>query len=267
MLLHEWPRVGPAAVPRVCGVLAALVALGCHESVTAVPVTHATVNAARGVDTHSRANLVWQDAVDVGTANAPNIVPAGIRGDGRNKKGEVAVPANEYQGDYCGVRAFIYDQRGEDGNLNPDPDTYYTSAMDTTTCRGGRKLALYLAGADSTPVMTGPMFLIDAIWKLGLGAVVVQPMDFGVQDNTSSCRFSFNAAYTGASNVRLSRLVDVQVGMVTARQWRLETQGTHKAACLATQPNGRYVDTGTRYKLPFAVTITQVPYPYTTYPP
>jgi len=266
MLLHEWLRVGPAAVPRVCGVLAALVALGCHDSVTAVPVTHATVNAARGVDTHSRANLVWQDAVDVGMPSVPNIVPAGIRGDGKDKFGQAAAPANEYQGDYCGVRAFIYDQRGEDGNLNPDPDTYYTSAMDLK-CGSARKMAVYLAGPDSTPVMTGPMFLIDAIWKLGPGAVVVQPMDFGVQDNTSSCRFSFNAAYTFASNVRLSRLSDVQVEGVTARQWRLESQGTHKAACLATQPNGRYVDTGTRYYLPFAVTITQVPYPYTTYPP
>jgi len=53
---------------------------------------------------------------------------------------------------------------------------------------------------------------------------------------------------------------------VTARQWRLESQGTHKAACLATKPNGRYVDTSARYYLPFAVTITQVPYPYATYP-
>ena len=265
MLLHEWPRVGPAAVPRVCGVLAALVALGCHESVTAVPVTHATVNAARGVDTHSRANLVWQDAVDVGMPSVPNIVPAGIRGDGKDKFGQAAAPANEYQGDYCGVRAFIYDQRGEDGNLNPDTDTDYNAAM--ATCGSARKMALYLAGTDAAPTMTGPMFLIDAIWKLGPGAVVVQPMDFGVQDNTSSCRFSFNAAYTDASNVRLSRLADVQVGGVTARQWRLESQATHKAACLATQPNGRYVDTGTRYTLPFAVTITQVPYPYTTYPP
>jgi hypothetical protein len=246
-----------------------VVLVGCNDPVTAVQATHQVLASARNVDTHSRANMLWQDSVDIGTVSAPNVVPAGIRGDGRNKFGQFAAPENEYQGNYCGVRAFIYDQRGEDGNLDPDTDTDYTSAM-APTCGSARQMAFYLGGSDVAPLVAGPHLLIDGLWKLGPGAVVVQPMDFGVQE-ASSCRFSFNASYAGASNVRLSRLADVQVVnrdnvTVTARQWRLQSQGTHRAACLVVQPNGKYLDGGTRYYLPFAVTITQVPYPFATYP-
>lgn len=268
MLLHEWLRVSPAGMTRAFGVLAVLVLSGCDDPVSTVPPRmHPTGEFSLTIDTHSRANLVWQDFVDVGTASAPSVVPAGIRGDGRNKSGELGTPdINEYQGDFCGVRAFIYDQRGENGNLNPDPDTYYTSAMDTR-CHGARKMALYLGAP--TPFVTGPIFFFDAIWTLGPGAVVVQPMNFGVQDvMTPACRFYFDASYTGASNVRISRLADVPISnTVVARQWRVESQGTHNAACLELQRNGKYVDTGRpRYYLPFAVTITQVPYPYATFP-
>lgn len=268
MLLPRCWHVEPAKSPRACALLAVLFLAGCEEPVTPVAATPATFVAAKSVDAHSRANLVWQDSVDVGTAAVPNIVPAGIRGDHRNKLGQAAPPANEYQGNYCGVRAFIDDQRGEDGALNPDTDTDYTSAM-ASGCGIARQIAFYTGGQSVAPIVTGPHFFIDAIWKLALGAVVVQPMNYGMQG--TSCRLFFDASYTGASNVRLSRLADVQVATgsgatVTARQWRLESQGGHSAACLALQPNGRYVDTGIRYYLPFAVAITQVPYPFVTYP-
>jgi len=245
-----------------------LLAAGCEEPVTPVTATPATLAAARNVDTHSRANLVWQDSIDIGTASAPNVIAAGIRGDGRNRFGQASAPANEYQGDYCGVRAFIYDQRGEDGNLDPDPDTYYTSSM-APTCGDARQMAFYLGGQGVAPIVTGPHFFISRLWTLDPGAVVVEPMNYGMQG--TSCRLYFDASYKVASNVRLSRIADVQLvnasgQTVSARRWRLESQGAHNAACLALQPNGKDIDTGVRYYLPFAVTITQVPYPFSTYP-
>lgn len=263
MRLLPSPLIGRPRFSRTVGLLFALVVVGCDQPVAAVPPTAPTVAFARTVDTHSRANLVWQDLVDIGSPGAPNVVAAGIRGDGRNRVGDPAASGSEYQGSYCGVRATIYDQKGENGNLNPDVDTDYTSG-----CGGIRTMVLDI-GANGAPVVSGPMFLIDAIWTLGPGAVVLQPMDFGLQDGQSNCRFSFNASYgNGASNVRLSRLPDVQVSpTVTARQWRLQSQGTHMAACLTVTRAGKYVDTGGRYSLPFDVTITQVPYPYDTYPP
>jgi len=138
-------------------------------------------------------------------------------------------------------------------------------------CGTARQMAFYLGGPSAAPNLTGPHFIVDAIWKLGPGAVVVQPMNYGMHDGTN-CRLYFDASYPEASNVQVSRLADVQVvnaagQTVSARQWRLESQGSHKAACLVRQsPNGKYVDTGTRYYLPFAVVITQVPYPFATYP-
>jgi hypothetical protein len=269
MRLPQSLLVGPPRVSRTCALLLVLVVPGCDEPTTAVLVTTPTVAFARTVDTHSRANMVWQDLVDVGPVGSPSFVTAGIRGDGRNKLGDVAAPANEYQGNYCGVRATIFDQRGENGNLNPDPDSDYSSTMDGQ-CGGGRRTMVLNIGPDGAPTETAPMFLIDAIWTLGPGAVRVQPMDFGLQDNLSDCRFSFDAAYANASSVRLSRLPDVPVtdaagGEVMARQWRLQSQGTHSAACLKLQRNGKYLDGG-RYYLPFDVTITQVPYPFKRYP-
>jgi hypothetical protein len=272
MRLPDSLLVGHPRISAMGGLLAAFAVLGCEEPVTAVPATTPTVAFARTVDTHSRANLVWQDVIDTGSPGAPSLVTAGIRGDGKNKYGGSEAPANEYQGSVCGVRATIFDQKGENGNLNPDPDSDYNSTMDVA-CGGGRRSMVLNIGTEGAtagehaPVVTGPMFLIDAIWTLGPGAVRLQPMDFGVQDGQSDCRFSFNTAYAGASSVRLTRLPDVPIGAtVTARQWRLQSQGTHTAACLILQKSGKYADNGARYTLPFDVTITQAQYPFDTYP-
>jgi hypothetical protein len=97
----------------------------------------------------------------------------------------------------------------------------------------------------------------------------LQPMTYGTQQVI--CRLEFNAQYAGADNVRLTRLPDVRTTngagqMITTRQWRVESQGNHRAACLDLQPSGKNIDTGIRYFLPFSLTITQVPYPYPVYP-
>jgi hypothetical protein len=220
------------------------------------------------VDTHSRARLLWKDSVLVNGLT----IGAGVTGDGRNRAGQTSETLNEYQGNYCGVDATIWDQKGESGTLDPDTDLRYDAATMATACGAARQMALYLGTATSTgtsATWVGPHFFFDAIWNLAPGESRVQPMTFGTQQVV--CQLKFDSNYAGASPIRLTRLPDVQATngsgqIVTAREWRAESQGSHAAACLRLQPNGKYVDTGIRYFLPFSVTVTQVPYPYAVYP-
>jgi len=220
------------------------------------------------VDTHSRGNLVWRDSVIMNGLTAA----AGIRGDGRNRTGQASGILNEYQGNFCGVEAWIADGRGESGTLDPDTDVRYDPSTMSAACGTARQMALYLGTATSIggfPTWVGPHFFVDGIWALTPGQTRVQPMRFGTQQVV--CLLEFDSQYAGAADIRVTRLPDVQTTngagqMVIARQWRAESQGTHVAACLQPKPHGGYADTGTRYFLPFSVLITQVPYPYPAYP-
>lgn len=211
------------------------------------------------VDTHSRPNLVWDDLV------ADGVPTAGIRGDGRNKFGQAVAPLNEYQGEHCGVRGFVYDLRGESGNVDFDADTYYNAATMASACGPSRALAFYTGTSSSistTPsVILGPHVIVSALWSLAPGASRLQPQLMGMQ-GLFPCGIHYDAKFAGASNVRVTRLPDV--GGV--RQWRMASQGNHVAACATQSQSGKWVDTGTRYYLPFAATITQVPYPFATFP-
>jgi hypothetical protein len=220
------------------------------------------------VDSHSRANLVWRDSVLLNGLT----IGSGIRGDGRNRTGQRSGILNEYQGNFCGVEAFTWDQRGEDGSLNPDIDVRYDPSTMSAACGSARQVAFFVGDATSigtSSTWTGPHILIGGIWTFSQGESRVQPMTYGTQQVI--CRLEFDLQYAGAANARLTRLPDVQTTngsgqTVTARQWRAESQGNHRAACLRLQPNGKYTDSGIRYFLPFSVTITQVPYPYPVYP-
>src|SRR5438105_1753988 len=125
-----------------------IVALACQEA----PGTTARIRAesstpgfAQGPDTHSRANQVWSDVVQVkGVSEA-----AGIRGDGRDRQGHITGTPNEYQDSFCGVRALMYDQRGEDGSLNTDLDVFYDAATMSPACGPRRQLAFYLGDANT----------------------------------------------------------------------------------------------------------------------
>jgi len=171
-----------------------------------------------------------------------------------------------------GVRAPLYDQRGEDGNLDTDPDVLYDAATMSGACGSARQLAFYLGDANAistTPTWVGPHIIVDGIWTLTAGQSRLQPLIIGMQLVT--CQLRFDATYAGADNIRVSRLPDVSVTdatghIVAARQWRVESQGNHRAACLTPAANGKYTDTGTRYFLPFSMLVTQVPYPFATYP-
>jgi hypothetical protein len=251
-------------LPRA--VLALLTISACTEAPTEAPFTRApTPLFAGGAKAQfSRAHLVWADQVDVATAGSPaDWQPAGIQGDDRNRFGVAGgLPSDEYQGAFCGVAAFIFNSRPtESGTLKVDPDSEYLTSM-ASSCGPARSFHFYLDGPGQPPTPIGALTNVDAIWSLAPGAVVLQSLSFANQGATTSCKLWFDDAYPPASHARITRLADVGA----ARQWRIESQGSHRASCTTPDKRGRPVPTGVSHYLPFAVTVTEVPPPHPTFP-
>ena len=215
--------------------------------------------------TDPRANLVLADSVDIGTT-APHWVPAGIRGDGRLKDGTVATgtPSNEYQGHLCGVSGYLAAATNESGELILDP-----GAGDSVCA--ARSFNFYLS-ADSThlnPVAfpNSPVSHARGLWNVGpAGASVTQFEGFGPMQ--SNCPIlMFNDAFPPANSLRYTRLSDSTTPSGPVRRWRIASQGSHMAACVSMgNKAGTYVPNGIYYFVPFVLTVTEVPYPYPTYP-
>ena len=250
---------------------AAMLAAGCSDQGTDVagPRGSAPAFAKTQIDSNSRANFVWVDSVLVNGV----WVAAGIRGDGRLKDSSPATgtPSNEYQGRYCGVAADLSTVgTAPSGDLNYTPGIGYTSSMQTA-CHGGPRVYQFYLSSDSahlnpSALASGPHSIARGLANLAPGAVVTQWEGFGIQQ--SNCpNLMFNDAFPPSQSLRYTRLADVVVGGRTVRQWRIESHGSHVAACVANGAKpGTYVPTGVTYFVPFALTVTEVPYPYPSYP-
>ncbi len=65
----------------------------------------------------------------------------------------------------------------------------------------------------------------------------------------------------------MTRLPDVTAANgLPARQWRVASQGSHRAMCIVVGKGGKLISTGVSHYLPFAYTLTEVPPPSPTYP-
>lgn len=253
-----------------CSAAAVILATACANQPTETRSTGTPPRSlAKGrTDTNSRANLVWADSVVINGIG----VPAGIRGDGRLKDGSTAMgtPSNEYQGSLCGVVATLYTGTGESADLDYTPDAAYTSAMQAA-CHGGPRLYRLYLSADSaqlndSALTAGPHSVARALATLSPGASVTQWEGFGIQQPNCP-NLMFNDAFPPSRNLRYTRVADVVVGGRTVRQWRIESQGTHVAACVANgNKPGTYVPTGATYFVPFSLTVTEVPYPFPSFP-
>lgn len=211
-------------------------------------------------DTYSRANLVFANDVNIDGV----VQPAGIRGDGRLRNGSPAAGSpSEYQGSFCGVFA-----RLEGGPLRFDPDAAYSSTMQAP-CGPPRFYNFYLDGPSAAPTTATPMSISREIELLAPGESHSIFEGFGPVGPCGNVQF--NDEYPPSNNVLVTRLADVQSqnangATVTARQWRIASQGSHRAACLTFRRNGTPQYSGVTYYLPFAITVTEVPYPYPSYP-
>lgn len=246
-------------------VLAILAISACTEAPTEAPFRSSPEPPfAPGAGAQSRANLVWADLVDVAPAGSPaDWQSAGIRGDDRNRFGVAGgLPSDEYQGAFCGVAAFISNGRAsESGALKIDPDSEYLTSM-APSCGGARSFLFYLDGPGQPPTPIGSLTNVDAIWSLPSGAVVLRSLSFANQGAIAGCKLWFDDGYPPANHARITRLPDIGA----ARQWRIESQGSHRASCTTPDKKGKPVPTGVSHHLPFAVTVTEVPAPHPSFP-
>lgn len=218
------------------------------------------IKAKRNVDTNSQVNYVVADDVDLALPGAPaDLHPAGIRGDGRLKDGTSANGADsEYQGSFCGADGRIANVAEPNGGA-ASGDLSFDPANGGTICGTARYFTFNL---DGIPTQVAPLSRVFSLWSIGVGVTVSKPEAFGVQ--LSNCSLlKFDSEY-GGDNIIVTRLDDG----TGPRRWLLKSQGSHMAACLVQARKGAatYVATGKKYFLPFAMTITEVPYPYPSYP-
>ena len=251
-------------------VLAIIAAAACTQSQESAAPTAPEFSAGGQIDQTSRARYTWADSVNAGSMAVPQWVPAGWRGDDRQRDGNATVSgtSNEYQGSFCGVWANINSgSRGGNGDFDATPDRQWTASL-PVSCQPSRYYRIYLNGMDSTPGITRPHTIFSGIETMALGQIRIQPFRSGTLDDLGVGLW-FDDAYPPANNVLVTRLPNVidEFGR-SVRQWRVETRGSHRAmgAVLSTSKKGGTVPTGTTYYLPFVLTVTEVPYPYPTYP-
>jgi hypothetical protein len=219
-----------------------------------------TIKAKHNVDTNSQVNYVVADQVDLALPGAPpDLHPAGIRGDGRLKDGSSANGADaEYQTNLCGAQGHIANMPDPNGvagtgDLSFDPDN------GTNYCGAARYFSMNL---DGVLTRVTPLSRVFSLWSIGVGATVTTTEGFGVQLPNCSV-LKFDSAY-GSDNILVTRLDDG----IGPRRWLLKSQGSHMAACLVQSKKGpaTMIATGKKYFLPFAITITEIPYPYAANP-
>ena len=219
--------------------------------------------------TTTQANFVFADSVNVGAMPTVSWVPAGIQGDGRLKNGTPATgaPSNEYQGSFCGVAAVIGSgQKNQNADFVTDPNINWTSSL-PASCQPARAYRIYLSGPGAAPSAASPHTVFSGLSTMAVGETRIQAVALGTAGDLGIGLW-FNDTYPPASSLLFTRLPNVtdSAGR-SVRQWLIQTRGTHRAMGAVPSSSGKgLVPSGVTYYLPFAMTVTEVPYPYPTYP-
>lgn len=186
------------------------------------------------------AHIEWDDSF---TATVDGqAVPAGIRGDGRQADGSAG--SSGYQGNLCGVNAFF--DVADTGDMRFDE---YTA----TACGEPRVHFFYFAGAAAAPTAVATKTVARALWTMAVGESRTDQRE-GFHAGLLNCdRVVYGDAYAGSTNPRRTRLPDVN----GARQWYVESQGSHQARCVYSARGKEWTGDLT-VPMPFAYTITEV---------
>jgi hypothetical protein len=210
-------------------------------------------------DTNSRVNYVLANSVNVAPDGAtPDVRQSGLIGDGRLRDGSSANGGDsEYQSRFCGSTGSIETMTSANGtpgngNLAMQPGN------GNVVCVTPR---YFVATLDGVATHVNPLTRVPAIYTLGVGETRVTTAS--IAPNFSDCTyFEFDPAY-GGSSVVVTRLDDG----TGVRKWFVKSKSPHVAACAvlyAGKPGVKV--TGKTYYLPFAFTITEVPYPWPSFP-
>jgi hypothetical protein len=230
-----------------------------------------TVKLRGNADVTTRVRISFADSINVGSVAAPVWVPAGIRGDDRRRDGSPALPggpSNEYQGNFCSFHGIV--GSGTEGNGAQaflDPDRYASTSL-PGSCQPARYYRFYLNGPTQPPGIAHPSTIVKDLNQMTPGQTQIQPFQSGTLGELGVGLW-FDDAYPPASSVLVTRLPNVtdEFGR-SVRQWRVETRGSHKAVGVV-ESSGKKpgsVVTNTFYFLPWAMTVTEVPYPFPTFP-
>jgi hypothetical protein len=215
------------------------------------------------VDVDSRVNLVFESSVNVAAPGAPVVMaPAGVQGDSRDKYGAPSA-SSEYQGAFCGVngKIFWYSGSATSGDMVFDADMDWGHA---TACGARRALKFYLSyqpgGSPGAATSVGTFSNVRQVMQMAAGEVISRKFHYNYLGIANCTRLDFDEMWAGASNIRVTRLPDGSAG----RRWYVESQYPHMAMCTESR-GSTYSGTGLKY-LPFAFTITEIPFPYPSNP-
>lgn len=200
----------------------------------------------------SRPHIVWSDA--------PHGFAPGIEGDGRARDGSTSGIRNEYQAYHCGVWGELRTDPGGSGEMAVDFDVQYTSAM-AASCGARRSLTFHLG--DLGDISPSHVFNLVGLTNLDVGESRSQILQFNLYQALPDCHMvHFNGQWPPVEDARMTRLDD---GSGPVRQWRVESQGSHLAQCLRASGGSR-VPVGEPIFLPFSFVVTELLYPFETYP-
>jgi hypothetical protein len=217
----------------------------------------------------TKANLVWEDSVNVAAPGQPAVwQKALLTGDYRNLYGSPISngTSGEYQHAFCG--SFAYMQVPPNGSypeaaLNFDTDFAYAPATMDGPCGGERYYQVFFSGRSNPSTHVTPQHFALQLGTLAVGQSLFEEVHFGVQ--LSNCApLRYDDAYPPSNNARVTRLTDTLTTEGPRRRWRVESQGSHRAMCTVNTNKG--VKTIASYYLPFAYTITEIMAPFPSYP-
>jgi hypothetical protein len=260
-------RAPAVALTTVVTIVVVMAACVTEEPTAARVDAHVvTANTAATIDNTARARFTMADSINVATDSGPARVPAAVRGDDRLRDGSPAGPSgpsNEYQGDFCSVNAVIGSGlKGEGYQFFLDMARFASSSL-PPSCQPTRYNRYYLNGPTGAPVNASTAVSIPEISSMSVGQTMIKPFHSGTMAELGYALF-WDDAYPPASGMLVTRLPNVidEYGR-SVRQWRVESRGSHKAVLVlpATSRKSGPTITTTFYYMPWAMTITEVPYP------
>ncbi|HUQ21263.1 MAG TPA: hypothetical protein VM099_16745 [Gemmatimonadaceae bacterium] len=215
-------------------------------------------------DTNARVNYVLANQVDVsGPGSLPDIRSAGLVGDGRLRAGSSSNGGDsEYQSRFCAATGSITNALQTNGSTGPG-DLFFNPGDGTTPC-GDRRF--FLANLDGVMTRLAPDSRVYAIWAMAVDQNLIKPFSLDTRTyrgdlGLANCVIlEFDPVY-GGDAISVTRIADA----AGVRRWLLKSRGSHLAACANPTKRG-LVASGKKYYLPFAITLTEVPYPPPSYP-
>ncbi|MEO7367343.1 MAG: hypothetical protein ABIZ36_05260 [Gemmatimonadaceae bacterium] len=231
--------------------------------------TEAFAIKAKRVSTDTKANIVWDENVNVAPTGQPAVwAPALITGDYRKRDGSAVTDGSsgEFQHNFCGSDSYMqstttaYPQAA----LNFDPDHLYDPATMDAACGGKRYYQIFFSGRTSAPLNAGPQHYALRLGDLAVGQTLIEEVHFGIQQTNCSA-LRFDDVYPPASNARVTRLTDTTTATGVTRRWSVQSEGSHRAMCTLFTNKGPK-STGISYYLPFSFTVTEIHSPFPAFP-